>query len=238
MPRAGVYAITDPQLLPGELLFTAVHAALEGGISLLQFRAKGLGTAESLRCLERLLALSRQYAVPLLVNDDLSLCLASGADGVHLGQSDGDIREARARLGDGRIIGITCHDSIDLALAATHGGADYVAFGRFFDSNTKPHAPPAALEVLARAKAQITVPSVAIGGINEENARFVLDAGASLLAVIGGLFDHGIEKATLRAQAGGLGEIVYSATRAKTQAMVELCRESERSVGSSTEPTL
>ncbi len=222
MPTDGIYAITDPLLLPDELLFAGVEGALEGGISLLQYRAKGQKEVEALRCIAELRTLCHDYNVPLLINDSIDLCLASDADGVHLGQLDGDINIARARLGSEKLLGITCHDSIALALAAAEAGADYVAFGRFFDSKTKPNAPSATLEILHEARTQLTapldIPLVAIGGINEENARLALDAGAELLAVIGGIFDHGLDAAA---------STVKTQTRDKVRNLVEICHESQ-----------
>jgi len=126
-----------------------------------------------------------------LINDDVSLALAVNADGVHLGQRDADISQARTLLGEHRIIGITCHDQLPLALAAQAAGANYVAFGRFFPSLTKPEAPPASLSILQQARAQLRIPIAAIGGITPDNAPSLLAHGADMLAVIHGVFGAG-----------------------------------------------
>ena len=130
-----------------------------------------------------------EFNVPLLINDDVELAIAVGADGVHIGKEDGAIEYARARLGTDAIIGASCYNSVERALEAQAQGATYVAFGRFFPSNSKPLAAPAELSTLQAAKLKISVPAVAIGGILPENAEQLLEAGADLLAVIGGLFD-------------------------------------------------
>jgi thiamine-phosphate pyrophosphorylase len=136
----------------------------------------------------RLLALCERFSVPLIINDDMQLCADIAANGVHLGQRDGDCATARKLLGAEAIIGVTCHDSLEKAARAADAGADYVAFGRFFPSQTKPDASPAALEILSQAHEKIDIPIVAIGGINPENGASLIAAGADMLAVINGLF--------------------------------------------------
>lgn len=184
----GLYAITDEHLLPGELLLERVEAALATGVALLQYRNKLATTAQRLAQAEALLALCRRYSTPLLINDDVALCLAIGADGVHLGQGDSGLPLARQQLGPHAIVGITCHSDLALASRAEANGASYVAFGRFFPSATKPHALPADIDILPRARAALSVPIVAIGGINAENGAALLTAGADMLAVIHHLF--------------------------------------------------
>ena len=126
--------------------------------------------------------------VPFLVNDDARLAHALDADGVHLGEHDGSIAEARALLGDTAIIGASCYDDLQRARDAAAAGADYIAFGAFFPSSTKPNARRAA-PALLRASAALGLPRVAIGGITPDNARTLVDAGADLIAVISGVFD-------------------------------------------------
>lgn len=184
----GLYAITDELLLPGEVLLERVEAALRTGIALLQYRNKQSPEADRLLQAQTLLALCRRYGTPMLINDDVLLCQAVGADGVHLGQGDASLRQARAILGHEAIIGITCHSDLELASRAQAGGASYVAFGRFFPSQTKPNARPADLDILLRAREQLDIPIVAIGGINAENGRALITAGADMLAVIHALF--------------------------------------------------
>lgn len=188
MNFSGLYGITDATLLPPERLESAVEAALANGLSLLQYRNKHGSQADKERQAHRLVQLCHRYQVPCLVNDDVDLCLQSGADGVHLGQHDQALVDARRQLGEHHIIGVSCHNSVQLALAAEARGADYVAFGRFFPSHSKPDAPAAELATLTRAREQLSVPVVAIGGINAENGRFLIQAGADMLAVIHSLF--------------------------------------------------
>jgi len=187
-PLRGVYAITDENLLVGPALFSAVEEALRAGLALLQYRNKSADWHSKCAEAAKLLQLCRHYNTPLLINDDVELCLEVGAAGVHLGQADTKLVEARQRLGEDAIIGITCHSDLSLALRAQAAGADYVAFGRFYPSRTKPHAPPASIHVLQQAKAQLSIPIVAIGGINTENGQALVTAGASMLAVIHSLF--------------------------------------------------
>jgi thiamine-phosphate pyrophosphorylase len=172
----GLYAIT-PQ--PADL--GRIRAALEGGVSLLQYRSKERNAAEA----RAVLQLARGFGVPVIVNDDLELALEIGADGAHLGRDDGDLRAARKKL-PGRILGASCYNDLDLARAAVRAGADYVAFGSVFASPTKPQAVRAPLSLF---NAALGVPKAAIGGITLGNARAVIGAGADLLAVISDLFD-------------------------------------------------
>lgn len=184
----GVYAITDDRLQAPERLLESVRQALQGGISLLQYRSKNPDREQRQRQAGLLAALCRQYSVPLLINDDIQLCLDCGADGVHLGQSDQSVAAARALLGDKAIVGVTCHNSLALAMQAQQQGASYAAFGRFFPSRTKPSAPAAELAVLTEARAQLAIPVIAIGGINADNGASVIAAGADMIAVIDFLF--------------------------------------------------
>ncbi len=184
---SGIYAITDDSLLHGKLL-PAVEAVLQGDGRIVQYRSKVADLNHQQTEASLLLALCQRYGALLLINDNVELAHAVGAHGVHLGQCDMPIAEARALLGPDAIIGITCHDSLTLALEAQQAGADYVAFGRFFSSSTKPSAPPADLSVLGAAKARLTIPVVAIGGITLDNAPSVIAAGADMLAVVGDLF--------------------------------------------------
>lgn len=188
MPLTGIYAITDDKLQDPEQLPAAVEAALQGGISLLQYRAKTGSFDERQRTAATLQSLCDKYHVPLLINDDISLCQAVGAAGVHVGTQDASIAQAREILGINAIIGATCHDSLELAIAAQHAGASYVAFGRFFPSRTKPTASPADLALLSHARKAVSLPIVAIGGINAENGAAVRAAGADMLAVVHGIF--------------------------------------------------
>lgn len=212
MQLSGIYAITDDILLPEPTRLEAVAAALGAGISLLQFRSKSGTRASRLKAAIELLVLCRAHHVPLIINDDVDLCLAADADGVHLGQRDAALESARTRLGPAAIIGVTCHSSVVSAVQAQLAGADYVAFGRFFDSATKPEAPPAQLEILGQAKAALSIPIVAIGGINAENGADVLAAGADMLAVIDAIFG---DDQQVRQRTGALVRISKQSQRSK-----------------------
>jgi len=181
-----LYLITDSQLLAGRLL-PAIEQALIGGAKLIQYRDKSTDTSKRFHEAQQLKALCQCYNVPLIINDDLELAAQLGV-GVHLGQQDGSIALARQRLGQDAIIGATCHNSLEFAKQATTQGASYLAFGAFNPSTTKPLAKPAELQTLTQAKQLFSLPVVAIGGINLDNARPLIDAGADYLAVISDIF--------------------------------------------------
>lgn len=200
MKLRGLYAITDSQLLASRFLFY-VEAALEGGVCLLQYRDKSDDAARRLREAEALMKLCERYGTRLLINDDAELAARLGV-GVHLGQTDGPLTPARALLGRQAIIGSTCHASLALAAQAAEEGASYVAFGRFFNSVTKPGAPAASTDLLEQARAQVKLPIAVIGGITLDNAAPLVDHGADLLAVIHGLFGaDSAQEVTRRARA-------------------------------------
>jgi thiamine-phosphate pyrophosphorylase len=184
---SGLYAIT-PDELNTEVLCAKVEAALQGGARCVQYRNKLAN--DTLRRVQAtaLLALCRQHQVPFIINDHLDLCEQIGADGVHLGATDGDLTAARKRLGEDKMIGASCYNRPELAQKATAEGASYVAFGACFASGTKPHAVKASLDLFSGAK-PLNVPLVAIGGITLENASQVIQAGADAIAVVGALFE-------------------------------------------------
>ncbi len=181
----GLYAITDPQLIPAERLLPACEAALRGGARLLQYRDKPASPDERRARAASLRDLCRDHGAILMINDDPQLAADIGADGVHIGQSDGGVERARTLLGPDAIIGVTCHSDPGLARNAAEAGANYAAFGRFYPSHTKPGAPQAALSVLA---APLSLPKVAIGGVTPDNAAALIAAGADAVAVIHSLF--------------------------------------------------
>lgn len=185
---SGLYAITPDALDTGDLV-GKVRMALAGGVRAVQYRTKSASPALRRDQGLALLELCRAAHVPLIINDDLDLAEALGADGLHLGREDVPIAAARARLGEGRLLGASCYDQLDLATRACNAGADYVAFGSAFSSLTKPGATRAPLSLYREAKARLTCPIVAIGGITSQNAQAVIDAGADAVAVISGLFD-------------------------------------------------
>lgn len=199
-PHRGLYAITQADNCSAEHVLQAVEAALQGGAAVVQYRDKA-DREDSLPLARALTALCHRYQAPLLINDSVELALAAQADGVHLGRDDGALVDARRRLGSTAIIGVSCYNDLERAKTFAQQGADYVAFGRFFPSGSKPLAAPADIATLTLAKQQLSVPIVAIGGILPENGGQLLQAGADLLAVIGGLFDREPQSAAKAYQA-------------------------------------
>jgi len=187
---AGLYAIT-PDEPRTDILVGKVGQVLRGGASFVQYRNKNAGPELRREQGRALAALCRAAGTPFIVNDDLALALALDADGVHLGADDGDLVEARRRLGQGKLLGASCYNRIELAEAAAQAGVDYLAFGSVFVSNTKPGAMHAPLALFAEARRSLALPLVAIGGITLENAPRVFAAGADAIAVISAVFDAG-----------------------------------------------
>lgn len=184
----GLYAITDALLIPDDRLTIVVEQAILGGARMIQYRDKSHDTARRLAQATVLKELCQRHAVPLIINDDVALAAQIGAAGVHVGKDDPSFATARARLGGNAIIGVSCYDRLDLALEAARAGADYVAFGAFFPSPTKPTEIRASIALLRNARAALNLPIVAIGGITPDNAPLLLDAGADALAVVSGVF--------------------------------------------------
>ncbi|HFD12226.1 MAG TPA: thiamine phosphate synthase [Crenotrichaceae bacterium] len=189
IPSRGLYIITD-HTQPDEQIVDTTLAALQAGASIVQLRLKGeralSSDAELLA--QKLLICCQQHQALFIVNDNPELAQRIGADGVHLGEDDGNILDARNRLGNMAVIGVSCYNSIERALQAQREGADYVAFGRFFPSTSKPDAQSADSDMLADAQSCINVPIVAIGGITPDNGAQLLTAGADYLAVIEGVY--------------------------------------------------
>ncbi|MBA1276692.1 MULTISPECIES: thiamine phosphate synthase [Pseudomonadaceae] len=183
----GLYAITDSKLLADGRLLPYAEAALKGGARLLQYRDKSDDAARRLREAEALRELCHRHGAQLIINDDAELAARLDV-GLHLGQGDGSLSAARALLGRHAIIGATCHARLELAEQAIDEGASYVAFGRFFDSNTKPGAPAATPEMLEQARQRFSQPITVIGGVTLENAPDLIARGASLVAVVHALF--------------------------------------------------
>jgi thiamine-phosphate pyrophosphorylase len=185
----GLCAVTSAEICrQPPRLAAAVAAALTGGARLIQYRDKEHTAAEREATARELLVLCRARGAFLIINDDVGLAHRIGADGVHLGARDLPLREARQRLGEAALIGASCGNSMERAVAAQQAGASYVAFGRFFPSRTKPEAPPADLTVLREARAGLRIPACAIGGITPQNAPAVIEAGADLIAAVDGVF--------------------------------------------------
>jgi len=185
---SGLYAITDSALAGDHELVEQVRAAIAGGARLIQYRDKSDDDHRRRQQATALLDLCNAAQLPLIINDDVELAAAIGAHGVHLGKDDPALASARERLGPSAIIGVSCYDQYPLAEAARQAGADYVAFGSFHPSDTKPDAVRADPALLRRARRELGLPTVAIGGISPENGRALIDAGADMLAVIRGLF--------------------------------------------------
>ena len=184
----GLYAVTPDGLDTGALV-GKVRLALAGGARLVQYRNKSADATLRREQGAALLAVCRASRVPLIINDDLDLAAALGADGLHLGRDDVPIAEARIRMGKGKLLGASCYNRLDRAEGARSAGADYVAFGSAFPSTTKPGATRAPLSLYREAKARLACPIVAIGGITRDNARAVIEAGADAVAVISALFN-------------------------------------------------
>lgn len=183
----GLYAITDPALLPQDKLLSGVQAALEGGARIIQYRDKTATEIERLKSAQSLMSLCEDFDAMFIVNDDLDLCLRAKAHGVHLGKRDGDVGLARQKLGDHKVLGVTCHNDLAYAHAMADNGVDYCAFGRVFPSLTKPDAPACKPEELVELT-KVPCASVAIGGITVDNASQILNFGVDMLAVIHGVF--------------------------------------------------
>ena len=178
----GLYLITNDD--PLEVLLAKLEGAFaNGGIAVLQYRRKKVTKEDQVYEVEYMKALCAEYAVPFVLNDDLEMAVKYGV-GVHLGQDDGSIADAAAQLPQGVLIGCSCNNSLELAEQAIAEGANYVAFGAIYATDTKPEAGNIGLETLKQAKAKLNVPICAIGGLTVENSDVVITAGADLCAVI------------------------------------------------------
>ena len=187
-PTTGLYVITDSERLDFPKLCQKTEAILEAGVPILQYRDKAADPATHRKRALTLQKLCAEHWTKFLVNDDVQLARDIGADGVHLGQDDAPYLTARRLLGDQAIIGTSCNNNLELALKVQVLGADYIAFGAFFSTRTKKRTVPAGLELLRRAKTELTIPVVAIGGITPDNGGDLLQAGANLLAVASSIY--------------------------------------------------
>lgn len=197
-PKSGLYAITNTENTSPEQIIDDVNQAIMAGIQVLQYRDKN--PVDAIYLAGALKEICCEHNIPLIINDDIELARKIGANGVHIGKEDSQLSYARAQLGNKAIIGVSCYNSVDLALEAQQLSADYVAFGRFFPSSSKPLAAPAQISTLDQARTAINIPIVAIGGILPENGKELLQAGANLLAVIGGAFTSTPYQSTLAYQ--------------------------------------
>lgn len=189
-PSACQLYLISPLDVGGDFPAKLEEALAAGPVAAFQFRVKGLDQHEAARLAAPLQAICAAQDVAFVVNDDVALAKRLNADGVHLGQGDGDPRDARRELGANAQIGVTCHDSRHLAMEAGEAGADYVAFGAFFPTSTKDveHRPEP--EILTWWQGLFELPCVAIGGITVQNAKTLIDAGADFLAVSNGVWGH------------------------------------------------
>lgn len=184
----GLYAIT-PECADTADLQRHARQALSGGAQVLQYRSKLTDAGLRLAQAQMLRELTQEYGAIYLVNDDAQLAARVDADGVHLGAEDGEIAAARAIVGKHKLIGASCYNKLQLAEEAVRAGADYVAFGAFYSSSTKPEAVMAQPDLLQNAQRALNVPVVAIGGITVANGAVLVQAGADALAVITALFE-------------------------------------------------
>lgn len=184
----GLYALT-PDTVDTPDLLRRVRDAIGGGVQVLQYRNKIADDELRLRQAQALREVTREAGVTFIINDDAQLAAAVDADGVHLGAADGEIKAARALLGDNKLIGVSCYNQLSIARGAVLAGANYVAFGAFFSSSVKPDAAVATLDLLHEARGEFSLPIVAIGGINANNGAALVSAGADAIAVISAVFD-------------------------------------------------
>ncbi len=188
-PPCQLYLIS-PLEVGGEFPALLESALSAGSVAAFQFRVKGISAHDAARLAEPLQAICANHDVAFIVNDSISLAKRLKADGIHLGQSDGDVKEAREELGANAQIGVTCHNSRHLAMEAGEAGADYVAFGAFYPTSTKTVEHVADLETLEKWARVMEIPCVAIGGITPENAKPIIDAGADFIAVCSAVWLH------------------------------------------------
>ena len=186
---AELYLLTPPKI-DADFADVLARTLDAGRVSALQLRLKEHSDAEIEALAPKLIEIAHQRGVSVILNDDAALAAKLGCDGVHIGQEDGSIRDARAVMGPKAIVGVTCHDSRHLAMTAGEQGADYVAFGAFFDTATKSPKTRADLDILVWWTELFELPCVAIGGITAENASELIAAGADYIAVCGGVWSH------------------------------------------------
>lgn len=189
-PACRLYLVTPPALDPVSFKDTLASALDAGDVACLQLRLKDVSDDAIRRACEALAPVAQAREVAFILNDRPDLAAAMGCDGVHVGQEDASYAEARAALGPDRIVGVTCHDSRHLAIDAAEAGADYVAFGAFFPTDTKAAKTKAEPELLHWWNEIMTTPSVAIGGVTVENGGALVEAGADFLAVVSAVWAH------------------------------------------------
>lgn len=193
MSLKGLYAITDELLTPPKTIVTQVEEALKGRIDILQYRNKTDSDEEVETICRDLLSLCRAYNVPFVIDDRPFLAQKIGADGLHIGKDDMPLAEAKAIFNKG-FIGVSCYGSVTKALEVQTDGGDYVAFGSFYPSPTKPHSGIVSMSVLERAKEALSIPICAIGGINVTNIHDIAVYKPDMISVISAVFDGNITR--------------------------------------------
>lgn len=189
MSNCRLYLITPPKLEPRAFAEELKRALDAGDVASLQLRLKDVSEDEIRRATDVLKPIAQSHDVAFIMNDRPDLARAFDCDGVHIGQEDASTAEARAAVGKDRIVGVTCHNSRDLAFEAGEAGADYVAFGAFFPTMTKEPKTRAEIDLIQWWAEAMTVPCVAIGGITVENCKPLIDAGADFIAVSSGVWN-------------------------------------------------
>jgi len=190
-PATRLYLITPPAIPDLEAFAADLEAALGAGdVAALQVRLKPADEAAIRACVQRLAPITRAHDVALILNDRPDLAADLGCDGVHVGQSDASVASARRLMGPDAMIGATCHDSRDMAMEAAEAGADYVAFGAFFPTETKETTHRPELDILTIWQETVEIPCVAIGGVTVDNAAVLARAGADFVAVSAGVWSH------------------------------------------------
>ena len=184
----GLYVITDCENLSTDRLLAATENVLRAGVAVLQYRDKSRNHTKRQYETAELRLLCREYNCLFIINDDVQLAKSANSDGVHLGSGDCDCNKARNELGPGAMIGVSCYNRVETALAAADAGADYIAFGSFYPSPSKQDTVIAKPGIIKQAKRKIALPIVAIGGITPSNCRILLESGADLLAVISSIY--------------------------------------------------
>ncbi|VAW65514.1 Thiamin-phosphate pyrophosphorylase [hydrothermal vent metagenome] len=187
---SGLYAITNEKLMPEAVFLDMAEAALAGGVRVLQYRDKSTNQTKRQYQATELKKLCAQYSATFIINDDIDLAMQVDADGVHIGKNDLSFLNARKKLSTNKIIGVSCYNQISLAREAINSGANYIAFGRFFDSSIKPEAPIANINLISKIKKTSNIPLCCIGGITSENHSPLINAGADMLAVISDVFSQ------------------------------------------------
>ena len=185
----GLYVIVDADCIGTEEIHSATHEVLSAGVKIIQYRDKINNQNKRFNIAKQLRELTQQYSCILIINDDIKLTKMVEADGVHLGKHDDSIVKARKKLGNYKIIGASCYNNYENAQQAINASADYIAFGSFYPSSTKPNALKANLELLKRAKQDFDLPICAIGGISHKNVPELMKAGADMIAVISSIFN-------------------------------------------------